>query len=168
MEIAMCEEGGCRPYTPVKEWAEELKKAGFDEGTIVGADRHLTGNLRAAFPRARVIDAAMPPEAFPAPHTNGACLVVWRDTEFNEQRNIAVMPRELVAYLTDRLYAFPHDQGAEGAIRRNLHQSSDKAATSTQFVKPSNPAAEGFQADSFRRIGAQHAASMSISGIISS
>jgi len=138
MEIAMCEEGGCRPYTPVKEWAEELKKAGFDEGTIVGADRHLTGNLRAAFPRARVIDAAMPPEAFPAPHTNGACLVVWRDTEFNEQRNIAVMPRELVAYLTDRLYAFPHDQGAEGAIRRNLHQSSDKAATLYyQFVKPS-------------------------------
>jgi hypothetical protein len=138
MEIAMCREGGCRPYTPVKEWAEELKKAGFTEGTIVGADRHLTGNLRAAFPRARVIDAAMPPEAFPAATSNGACLVVWRDTEFNEQRNIAIMPRELVTYLADRLYAYPRDQGAEGAIRRNLHQSSDKAATLYyQFVRPS-------------------------------
>ncbi len=139
MEIAMCQEGGCRPYTPVKEWAAELKKAGFDEGTIVGADRHLTGNLRAAFPRARVLDAAMPPEAFPLPKTNGACLVVWRDTEFDTRRNIAVMPRELVAYLTDQLYAYPHDAGAEGAIRRNLRQSNDKAATLYyQFVRPSD------------------------------
>jgi len=138
MEIAMCNEGGCRPYTPIREWADELKKAGFEDGTIVGADRHLTGNLRAAFPHARVVDAAMPPTAFPAPKTNGACLVVWRDTEFNEQRNVAVMPRELVAYLTDRLYAFPRDEGAEGAIRRYLRQSNDKAATLYyQFVRPS-------------------------------
>jgi len=139
MEIAMCHEGGCRPYTPVKDWAEELKKAGFEEGTIVGADRHLTGNLRAAFPRARVLDAAMPPEAFPPPKTNGACLVVWRDTEFDTRRNIAVMPRELVDYLTNQLYAYPHDAGAEGAIRRNLRQSTDKAATLYyQFVRPSD------------------------------
>ena len=138
MEIKMCQEGGCRPYTPVQDWAQELKRAGFTEGTIVGADRHLTGNLRAAFPRARVIDAAMPPQAFPAPKTNGACLVVWRDTEFNEQRNVAIMPRELVAYLTDKLFAYPHDEGAEGAIRRNLRQSEDKAATLYyQFVRPS-------------------------------
>lgn len=141
MEIAMCREGGCRPYTPVHEWAQELKKAGFEDGTIVGADRHLTGNLRAAFPRARVIDAAMPPEAFPLPKGNGACLVVWRDTEFKplgEQRSVAIMPRELVAYLTDKLYAYPHDEGAEGAIRRNLRQSEDKAATLYyQFVRPS-------------------------------
>jgi len=139
MEIAMCHEGGCRPYTPVKDWAVELKKAGFDEGTIVGADRHLTGNLRAAFPRARVLDAAIAPEAFPPPKTNGACLVVWRDTEFDTRRNIAVMPRELVDYLTNQLYAYPHDEGAEGAIRRNLRQSNDKAATLYyQFVRPSD------------------------------
>jgi Ca2+/Na+ antiporter len=141
MEIAMCEEGGCRPYTPVEAWALELRKAGFSEGTIVGADRHLTGNLRAAFPRARVLDASIPPTAFPEPKVAGACLVVWRDTEFkplDEQRSVAIMPRDLVAYLTDKLYAFPHDEGAEGAIRRNLRQSDDKAATLYyQFVRPS-------------------------------
>jgi hypothetical protein len=138
MEIAMCREGGCRPYTPVQSWAQELKNAGFTEGTIVGADKHLTGNLRGAFPRARVIDASIPPEAYPQPKTNGACLVVWRDTEFNEARNMAIMPRELVTYLGDRLFAYPRDQGAEGAIRRNLRQSEDKAATLYyKFVRPS-------------------------------
>ena len=40
-------------------------KAGFEQGTIVGADKHLTGNLRGAFPNARVMDASIPPEAFP-------------------------------------------------------------------------------------------------------
>lgn len=138
LEITTCREGGCRPYTPVKEWAAELKRAGFEEGTIVGADVHLSGNMRAAFPRARVLDASIPPSAFPEPKTNGACLVVWRDTQFDTKRKIALMPEPLVTYLSDQLYAYPRHQGAEGAIRRNLHQSDEKAATLYfTFVRPS-------------------------------
>jgi len=131
MEINTCDEGGCRPYAPIAEWATELKKAGFSQGTIVGADKHLTGNLRGAFPRARVLDASIQPGAFPAPKTNGACLAVWRDE--------TVMPEALAAYLTDKLGAPPRDMGPEGAIRRNLRLSDDKGATLyLQFVPPSD------------------------------
>lgn len=64
--------------------------------------------------------------------------MVWRDTEFNEQRNIAVMPRELVAYLTDLALRLPAYQGAEGAIRRNPTSRATRVATLYyQFVKPS-------------------------------
>ncbi len=137
LEIAMCEE--CRPYTPVRDWADELKKAGFTQGTIVGADIHLTGNLRGALPRARVMDASISPDAFPAPTTNGACLVVWRETEFDETRKLAVMPPALADYVTEKLGAYPRDKGAEGAIRRNLRLSDEKAATLYfQFVRPSD------------------------------
>jgi Dolichyl-phosphate-mannose-protein mannosyltransferase len=138
MEITMCDEGGCRPYAPVKDWAVELKKAGFAQGTILGADKHLTGNLRGALPRARVLDASIPPSAFPAPKGNGSCLVVWRETRFDEERKVAVMPEALSKYLREKLGAQPLDDGAEGAIRRNLLQSQDKAATLYfQFVPPS-------------------------------
>lgn len=137
LEIAMCEE--CRPYTPVRDWADELKKAGFTQGTIVGADIHLTGNLRGALPRARVMDASISPDAFPAPTTNGACLVVWRETEFDEDRKLAIMPPALADYVTQKLDAHPRDKGAEGAIRRNLRLSDEKAATLYfQFVRPSD------------------------------
>lgn len=128
LEVTMCDE--CRPYTPVRQWAAELRKAGFTQGTIVGADKHLTGNLRGALTRSRVLDASIPPESFPAPRTNGACLAVWRDE--------TVMPEALASYLTDRLGAPPRDMGPEGAIRRNLRLSDEKAATLyLQFVPPS-------------------------------
>jgi hypothetical protein len=128
LEIRMCDQ--CRPYAPIKEWAAELREAGFEEGTIVAADEHLAGNLRGAFPRARVMDASITPDAFPAPRTNGACLAVWRDE--------TVMPEALADYLAETLGAPPHDVGPEGAIRRNLRLSDDKAATLyLQFVRPS-------------------------------
>lgn len=129
MEINQCAEGGCRPYTPIVAWADALKEAGFTEGTIVGADPHLTGNLRAAFPRARVVDASIGVSAFPARRTNGACLIVWRDTRFNESRNVALMPEELSSYVETDLNARLRDKGARGAVRRPLRMSDDKAAT---------------------------------------
>lgn len=129
LEIAQCREGGCRPYAPISEWSMALRQAGFTEGTIVGADVHLTGNLRAAFPRARVMDATIAPEAFPERRTRGACLIVWRDTRFNETRNVALMPEELSTYLETELGARLRDKGAQGAVRRPLRMSEDKAAT---------------------------------------
>lgn len=129
MEIAMCREGGCRPYAPISDWAAALREAGFSDGTIVGADIHLTGNLRAAFPRARVLDATAAPDAYPPRRTRSACLIVWRDTTFNETRNIAIMPQELSEYIEKQLHVRLRDKGARGAIRRNLLQSDDKAAT---------------------------------------
>jgi hypothetical protein len=128
LEVRMCDE--CRPYTPVKQWAEELKKAGFEYGTIVAADKHLSGNLRGAFPDARVMDAQIAATAFPPPATDGACLAVWRDE--------TVMSPDLAEYLEKELFATPRDMGPEGAIRRNLRLSDNKAATLYfQFVQPS-------------------------------
>lgn len=129
MEIATCREGGCRPYAPIADWAAALKQAEFTDGTIVGADPHLTGNLRAAFPRARVIDASAPASAYPPRRTRVACLIVWRETAFNETRNVAIMPQALSDYLEAELNVRLRDKGARGAIRRNLLQSDDKAAT---------------------------------------
>ena len=111
------------------DWAAALKQAEFTEGTIVGADPHLTGNLRAAFPRARVLDASAPANAYPPRRTRSACLIVWRDTTFNETRNVAVIPEALADYLKTELNVQLRDRGARGAIRRNLLQSDDKAAT---------------------------------------
>jgi hypothetical protein len=137
LEVRMCDD--CRPYAPITEWAEELRNSGFEYGTIVGADKHLTGNLRAAFPKARVIDASIAPDAFPAPATEGACLVVWRDSEFDEKKRIAVMPPDLASYLREDLQTPLRDTGAEGAIRRNLRLSDTKAATLyLQFVPSSD------------------------------
>lgn len=131
MDIEACDEGGCRPYTPVAAWAVELKKSGFSQGTIVGAEKHLTGNFRAQLPRARVMDASLAPAAFPAASTHGACLAVWRDNP--------VMPEELATYLEKGLRAPPRDRGPEGAIRRTLLLSDDKAQVLYfQFVPPSS------------------------------
>jgi hypothetical protein len=130
MDIRTCDEDGCDAYMPVQPWAEALRQAGFEGGTIVGADRHLTGNLRAAFPEARVMDASLAPAAFPPPQIRGACLAVWR--------NDIVMPSDLMEYLTQQLGAIPRDEGPEGAIRRNLRMSDTKGATLYfNFVPPS-------------------------------
>lgn len=136
-EVERCDEA-CRPYTPIEAWADELRNSGFSEGTIVGADVHLTGNLRGAFPNARVLDAAKPPSAYPAPKGYGACLAVWRDFAYDEERRVALIPQELNDYLSNDLKTPPRDPGAEGAIRRNLRLSDSKAATLYfQFVPPS-------------------------------
>jgi hypothetical protein len=130
MDINACDEGGCRPYSPVAAWAEQLKKSGFTQGTIVGAEKHLTGNLRGQLPKARVLDASIAPIAFPGATTHAACLAVWRDNP--------VMPEELFNYLRDSLKAPPRDRGPEGAIRRHLLLSGDKAQVLYyQFVSPS-------------------------------
>ena len=130
-EILVCSEEGCRPYTPMPEWEDELRNSGFSVGTIVGSDLHLTGNLRAAFPGARVMDAHHAPGAYPEASTSGACLAVWR--------NETVMPQDLADYLVIELGAQPRDRGPEGAIRRNLRQSYTKASTLYfQFVPPSD------------------------------
>ncbi len=129
LEVRMCDD--CRPYAPIAEWAQELKNSGFEYGTIVGADKHLTGNLRSAFPKARVLDASISPDAFPPPTTNGACLAVWRDE--------TVMPGDLTSYLSEDLLTTPPDPQPEGAIRRNLRLSDTKAATLyLQFVPSSD------------------------------
>lgn len=119
MDVATCNE--CRSYTPVKDWARELRKAGFSQGTIVGADKHLTGNLRGAFPKTRVLDASIPVTAFPAPRTRGACLAVWRDEP--------LMPEALGDYLEQKLGAGNVDREPQLAISSSMLQTDNRSVT---------------------------------------
>lgn len=134
-QVEICPEDGCRAYAPIEAWAEGLKDAGFSMGTIVGADRHLTGNLLAEIPKARVLDAHYPQHIFPEASTRGACVAVWREVtgeglaSRTDGRNPADMPAALADYLRDDLGVSLTTLAPEGAIRRPLLQSSRRAST---------------------------------------
>ncbi|WP_366656723.1 glycosyltransferase family 39 protein [Fodinicurvata sp. EGI_FJ10296] len=71
--------GSCRTLTPIPELAEQIAdETAFDNGTIVTSGFHLGGNLRVAFPGARVIETGYPDAVWP-PSTgaDGQCLAVW-------------------------------------------------------------------------------------------
>jgi hypothetical protein len=68
----------CRNMAPFETLANDLRALGFaGAGTIVTYGPHVGGNMRVAFPDARVIDPAFPPSAWPAPHGNASCLLLW-------------------------------------------------------------------------------------------
>ncbi len=70
----------CRDLLPAADLAAGLRAVGFQgKGTIVVRDMHLGGNLRVAFPEARVIDIGYPPRVWPKPSGMGQCLAVWTE-----------------------------------------------------------------------------------------
>ena len=69
----------CRPLVPYADLADALVVAGFRDGTIVVKNGNTAGNLRAAFPRARIY-VLNNPNYHPPPPAFGShrqCLVVW-------------------------------------------------------------------------------------------
>ncbi len=69
----------CRPLVPYAKLADALAQAGFATGTIVVRNGNTAGNLRAAFPGARIYVLNNPtydPPAAPA-DPGRRCLVVW-------------------------------------------------------------------------------------------
>lgn len=74
-DAAYC--GKCRPRLPGPAFAEALREAGFERGTIVTFDMHLAGNLARHFDEARVVVPRLPRAAWPPPG-DGRCAVVWR------------------------------------------------------------------------------------------
>lgn len=69
----------CRPLVPYAKLADALAQAGFTTGTIVVRNGNTAGNLRAAFPEARIYVLNNPTYEPPiAPSDSGRrCLVVW-------------------------------------------------------------------------------------------
>jgi hypothetical protein len=69
----------CRPLVPYAKLADALAQAGFTTGTIVVRNGNTAGNLRAAFPDARVHVLNNPTYEPPAapPQSGRRCLVVW-------------------------------------------------------------------------------------------
>ncbi|MEZ5930814.1 MAG: glycosyltransferase family 39 protein [Alphaproteobacteria bacterium] len=71
--------GSCREFAPFAELAEDLRAAGFSNGTIVADGMHIGGNLKMLFAESRVIDPAFPRALWPDADEPEACLLVWRD-----------------------------------------------------------------------------------------
>ncbi len=119
-EIKSCNVAKCRAYLPVESWARALEDEGFKQGTIVGAEYQLSGNLRHQLKTARVLDAEFDVDSFPAAGPErGACMAVWRDAP--------AIPEKLHTYLTDALGINVTETSPQGAIRRHFLKSEDKA-----------------------------------------
>jgi hypothetical protein len=63
------------PYGPL---ADVLRRRGFETGTLMGGYRHVAGNMRKYFPKARIIALKGPVYVPPTRHPEGAPIaVVW-------------------------------------------------------------------------------------------
>ena len=103
---------------PVEALAAELRAVGFTgSGTILADGFHVGGNMRVAFPEARVVDPAYPPSTWPSPRGKGGCLLLWQ--ERNDPAMSVAVPRDLLAYLADRLHGevdAPFEDGVASAL----------------------------------------------------
>ena len=129
-DIMSCKETRCRAYLPVQEFSDSLTIEGFANGTIIGDEPHLTGNLRTHYPKARIMDANYPAAAFPASlSSRGTCIAIWRDN--------AEMPERLAKYLQDQIGLRGVNRSPGGAIRKNLMNSLEKhSVLYYRFLQP--------------------------------
>lgn len=75
----------CRMIMPWRAYAERLREAGFERGTIVSYDSPYTdagANLRRFLPETRVVTDKRPFFVPPPLQRPGACLVVWNDSRY--------------------------------------------------------------------------------------
>ena len=66
----------CREFWPMKTYAEQLRRAGFDHCTILAPQYDLAGNLHYWFFDSRVVTPDFPRFTF-GPPVSGPCLIVW-------------------------------------------------------------------------------------------
>ncbi len=102
----------CTEYYPYQALAAQLKQAGYSgDGTILGSEM-IGGNLRVAFPEARIIDATYSLTRWPAPRGEGQCLLVWSGTGGDD----VPLPRSYAAYLSDDLSGNPGAPNRSGTV----------------------------------------------------
>jgi hypothetical protein len=101
----------CREYWPMKVYADNLRKAGFVNGTILSPTYDLAGNLRGVFPEARVVTPGYPIAVF-GPPVPGQCLVVWD--------NSGDMPKAARDYLAGAMGAVPGNTDIRGDLFAQL------------------------------------------------
>ena len=109
--------GSCRNMVPFQELAAELRRAGYrGGGTILVDGFHVGGNMRVAFPQARIIDVDFPPSTWPARREASQCLLLWQVRTERAEPN-AARPR-LESYLANELdghASAPHQDGTLAA-----------------------------------------------------
>lgn len=83
VELVDCSK--CRLVMPWHLYADGLREAGFERGTILSFDSPYTdagANLRRFLPETRVVSNKRPHFSPPALERSGACLVIWNDTRY--------------------------------------------------------------------------------------
>jgi 4-amino-4-deoxy-L-arabinose transferase-like glycosyltransferase len=116
--------GSCRNMAPFRALAEDLREAGYSGGgTIVVDSFPVGGNMRVAFPDARIMDAAYPPRIWPAPRENRPCLLLWQERD--PERTVST-EHWLRAYLADGLHASPDAPHREGVVSELMFGSKTR------------------------------------------
>lgn len=118
--------GSCRAMMPVEALASQLRDAGYSgSGTILVDGFHIGGNMRVAFPDARVMDVGFPPSTWPAPRGNGQCLLLWNDRGDPARSDAA---RSYVsAYLPNELGGDPDAPHSDGVASAPMFGSETRA-----------------------------------------
>jgi 4-amino-4-deoxy-L-arabinose transferase-like glycosyltransferase len=91
----------CWLHMPLPAFAQAIRQAGFERGTIVTAEEHLGGNLRLAFPDSRVLTPPYP-ALDPPPVGRGACLLAWHARTIGD-----AVPPQLGAFVAGRFKLSP-------------------------------------------------------------
>lgn len=103
-----------RFHAPYDRLAEGLRQIAANPATIVAGDEFLAGNLRLAFPAARVVNARYPAYR-PGPPAAGPCLVVWEGD--------AAMPAAVAGLLAGQ------EAAAAGMLSEPYRYARDQALT---------------------------------------
>jgi 4-amino-4-deoxy-L-arabinose transferase-like glycosyltransferase len=101
---AMIEPYTCRRcwlHMPLPALEQAIRQSGFERGTIVAEEEHVGGNLRLAFPAARVLSPAYPTLDVPATGA-GACLLAWHAHFAGD-----AIPSRLLTFLDQRFQLTP-------------------------------------------------------------
>jgi 4-amino-4-deoxy-L-arabinose transferase-like glycosyltransferase len=117
----------CRDYWPMQTYAEGLRKAGFDHGSIVAPRFDLAGNLRYVMPEARLIVPGHPPSVF-GPQRSGQCAVVWDGK--------GEPPDEMMRYVAQTLGAHPGPDAIRGKVIGRLATTKDRPGTMSYILIP--------------------------------
>jgi hypothetical protein len=96
----------CWLHMPLPAFEQAIRDGGFSHGTVVAAEEHVGGNLRLAFPAARVLTPAYPtldpPARGPARDPDGACLLAWHARLMGD-----AVPPQLAAFVGGRFKLEP-------------------------------------------------------------
>ena len=117
----------CREYWPMPTYADGLRQAGFQQGTILGASSDLAGNLRYRFPQSRVVTPGYAPGVF-GPDPGGQCLVVWEGEKD--------APKAALDYLRGALNAKTTSASMRGDITAKLLTSKKRFDTMSYILLP--------------------------------